>query len=413
MQALTTKRPHRHDLDWLRVIAIVLLLYFHTAMIFVADWGWHIKNPETSHLLLELNYFLRLFRMPVLFLISGIGTSFALRFRSSGEYLRERGKRLLVPLIFGMLVIVPPQIYFERIAQGTSFASYLDFYPTVFTLRPYPQGNLSWHHLWFVFYLFLYSVAALPLFLRLRGDAGVRARAAVGRALRGPGLYFPALPLGLVLTLLLPIAPGPQNVVDDGAYLLFYFLFFVYGFMIGDAPTPWHEIERRRRTSLGLGVLAIGTINALRWNGIDPGLGYSIGSMLFLALVAFTSWTWVLAILGYGKRFLSCRNRLLDYANEGIYPFYILHQTVIVVIGFYVVRVEESILAKFLFTSTASLLATVALYEFCVRPYRITRFLFGMKPPRRGEGRARDEERLAPATSALPETEYQASFTGG
>lgn len=378
----TTARTHRHDIDWLRVIAITLLLYFHTAMIFTAEWGWHIKNLETSYLFLEFNHFLRHFRMPILFLISGVGTSFALGFRSPGTYLRERARRLLVPLIFGIFVIVPPQIYLERIANGATYSSYLAFLPSVFEFRPYPAGNLSWHHLWFVLYLFGYSVIALPLFLYLRGDAGARTRAALARLARGPGLYLAALPLGAALAALMPIAPGPQNIVDDWAHLTFYFIFFLYGYLLGNDDALWRTIELRRRTSLGLAILAIITMSVIRWNGNHPGLGYTAPSALYQGLVAFDSWCWTLAILGYGKRYLSFRNRFLDYANEGIYPFYILHQTVIVIVGFYVVQVEEGILAKFLFTSTISLLGTVALYEFCVRPFRLTRFLFGMKPPR-------------------------------
>lgn len=407
-------RPHRHDIDWLRVLAILLLLYFHTAMIFTAEWGWHIKNPETSHLFLEFNYFLRHFRMPVLFVISGIGTGFALGFRSPRTYLRERAKRLLVPLVFGIFVIVPPQIYLERVAQGAGYSSYLAFLPTVLEFRPYPAGNLSWHHLWFVLYLFGYSVVALPLFLHLRADAGTRIRAALARLARGPGLYLAALPLGLILAALMPVAPGPQNIVDDWAHLLFYFVFFLYGYLLGNDDALWRTLADRRRTSLGLALLAITAINVIRWNGNDPGLGYTTPSALFQGLVAFNSWCWVLAILGYGKHYLSFRNRFLDYANEGIYPFYILHQTVIVVVGFYVVQIEEGILAKFLFTSTISLLGTVALYEFCVRPYRLTRFLFGMKPPRATSRQPTlpqptsplpTPQRPAPATEPLPAPE--------
>jgi len=400
-------RPHRHDIDWLRVLAILLLLYFHTAMIFAAEWGWHIKNPETSYLLLEFNHFLRHFRMPVLFVISGIGTGFALGLRSPRTYLRERAKRLLVPLLFGIFVIVPPQIYLERVAQGAGYSSYLAFLPTVLEFRPYPAGNLSWHHLWFVLYLFGYSVVALPLFLHLRGDAGARIRAALARPARGPGLYLAALPLGLILAALMPVAPGPQNIVDDWAHLLFYFVFFLYGYLLGNDDALWRALVDRRRTSLGLALLAITAINAIRWNGHHPGVGYTMPAALYQGLVAFNSWCWVLAILGYGKRYLSFRNHFLDYANEGIYPFYILHQTVIVVVGFYVVQIEEGILAKFLFTSTISLLATVALYEFCVRPYRLTRFLFGMKPPRARSPRQTTSSpptppRPAPAPEPLP-----------
>lgn len=372
----------RHDLDWLRVIAILLLLYFHTGMIFVAEWGWHIKNPETSYLVLELNYFLSRWRMALLFVISGIGTSFALRRRTPAQYVGERTKRLFVPVLFGILVIVPPQIYIERIAGGAAYASFLDFYPSIFTTGPYPAGNLSYHHLWFVLYLFLYSLAALPFFLYLRSDAGARWAERLSDALRGPGLYALALPLGAALAALIVRFPGPQNIVNDGAYLLYYFLFFVYGYVLHVAGGLWGVLEARRRTSLTLAFLSILSINALRWNDATPEFTYSLANSLYYLLQGFNAWCWVLAFLGYGKRYLNRPSRLLERANEGIYPFYILHQTVIVVVGYYVIQVEESILAKFLFVSTLSLVLSWGIYELFVRPVPALRFLFGMKPPR-------------------------------
>lgn len=387
--ALEHRAPERrHDLDWLRVIAILLLLYFHTGMIFVAEWGWHIKNAETSSLLLELNFFLSRWRMALLFLISGIGTSYALRRRSAGRYVGERAKRLLVPVLFGVLVIVPPQLYMERLAGGAAYASFLDFYPDVFTKGAYPEGNLSYHHLWFVFYLFLYSVAALPLFLFLRSEAGARWAGRITRALRGRGLYALALPLGAVLAALVVRFPGPQDVVHDWAYLLYFFLFFVYGYLLSVADGLWATIEARRRTSLTLAFLSILAIDYLRWNDAAPHFAYSLPNTLYYLLEAFNAWCSVLAILGYGKRYLNVRTRVLDYANEGIYPFYILHQTVIVVIGFYVIQVEESILAKYLFVSTVSLVLCWAIYDLLVRPFPAMRFLFGMKPPRAAVGKA-------------------------
>jgi glucans biosynthesis protein C len=380
MNDVTTTRERRHDLDWLRVLAIILLLYFHTAMIFTAEWGWHIKNAETSNLFLEFNYFLSRFRMAVLFLVSGVGTAYALGHRGARRYLRERTRRLLVPLVFGILVIVPPQIYIERIAGGETFASFINFWPSTLRLQPYPAGNTSWHHLWFVAYLLMYSVAALPLFLWWRSARTARVREAVDGFLAGRGIYLLGLPLAVVMAALAVRYPGPQNVVDDWARLLFYFLIFIYGFVLCRADAAWRGMEEGRRTSLGLAMLSMLFINYLRWNGLEPGWRYDVAGMLWIGLGALNSWFWVLAIIGYGRRYLSFRNRLLDYANEGIYPFYILHQTVIVVLGFYVVQTSDGILAKFLFTSTLSLLMTVAIYEYGVRPFALTRFLFGMKP---------------------------------
>jgi len=399
-----TAPARRYDLDWLRVIAILLLLYFHTAMIFAAEWDWHIKSEDTSHALLELNYFLSRWRMALLFLISGIGTAYALGKRTPGAYLKERATRLAVPVIFGVLVIVPPQIYFERIADGAAYASFLDFWPSVFEMRFYPAGNTSWHHLWFVAYLFLYSLAALPFFLYLRTPRGRRLHERIERLLVRGTPYLFALQLAATMALLLPHFRGPQNIVNDWAFLLYYFQFFVYGYILCDAPKLWAEVERLRRTSLGLATLSIVLLNVIRWNGLEPRLGYTVEAIGFRALEVMNALCWVLAILGYAKRHLNFRNRLLDYANEGIYPFYILHQTVIVMVGYYAVQVKEDALMMFLFVSTASLLLTVATYEFVVRPYAPMRFLFGMKPaPRSPRPAAVPALGLAPASAALGE----------
>ncbi|HEU4883307.1 MAG TPA: acyltransferase family protein [Longimicrobium sp.] len=381
MNAHAPARPQRHDLDWLRVIAIVLLLFFHSAMPYVAEWDWHLKNPETSPLLMEASYFLSRWRMALLFLISGVGTAFALGFRPARGYLRERALRLLVPLHFGILVIVPPQIYMERLTDGASYPSYLHFWPSVLQGRPYPEGNTSWHHLWFIAYLFLYSVAALPLFLYLRSERGRRVRARIEARLAGPMLYLLGLPLGIVLATLYVRWSGPQNVVDDWGHLVYYFGFFVFGYLLAEAEGAWRWMETNRRTSLLLAVASIVTINYLRWNDVEPAWGYNPGNAALQILQGFNAWFWVLAILGFGLRHLSFRNRLLDYAGEGIYPFYLLHQTVIVVIAFYVIRAPDGVWAKFWFTSAVSFALTAAIYDLLVRPYRITRFLFGMKNP--------------------------------
>jgi peptidoglycan/LPS O-acetylase OafA/YrhL len=371
-------RRRRQDLDWLRVIAILLLLFFHSAMPFVAEWGWHLKNAETSHLLLELNYFLSRWRMALLFLISGVGTAYALGTRGAGQFLRERARRLLLPLAFGMLVVVPPQIYLERLARGASFGSYLEFWPTVLELRFWPAGNLSWHHLWFVAYLAIYSLALLPLFLALRGE---RRRRMVGRltaVVRRAGLQAFALPLALPLVLLLPRFPGPQNVVDDVAMLLYYLVFFLYGYLLADADAIWAEIERRRATSLRWAVGCTLAVNVLRWNGVDPDPGYTAAWAAYGGLLALGAWSSVVTILGYARRHLTRGGPVLAYANEGIYPFYILHQTVIVTVAFYVIPLPEGPIAKFAFVSLVSFALTAALYEVAVRPFDVARVLFGM-----------------------------------
>jgi len=374
------RSSRRHDLDWLRVLAIVLLVFFHSAMPFVAEWGWHLKNAEMSNLLLELNFFMSRWRMALLFLISGVGTAFALGARPAGLFARERAKRLLLPLAFGIVMVVPPQIYMERLAQGETFSSYLAFWPTIFTTGTYPTGNLSWHHLWFVAYLAIYTIALLPLFVWLRGDRVARVGAWLERVAARAGLAVFALPMAAVLVLLLPHFPGPQDIVHDVAMMTYYMLYFIIGYLLARSTPLWERIERERGTSLRWAVVATLIVNYVRWNDIHHGLGLDLAGMAWGTLLSMMAWCWVLTFLGYGKRYLSRNSALLAWANEGIYPIYILHQTVIVVLAFYVLPLREGVFAKFIFLSMVSLGVTIAVYEVLVRPFAIVRTLFGMKP---------------------------------
>lgn len=377
---MSTPPPERrHDLDWLRAFAILLVVVFHSAMPYVAEWGWHVKNAERSELLLEMNWFLSRWRMALLFLIAGAGTTWALGGRAVDAYLRERARRLLVPLVFGILVVVPPQIYMERIAAGVSYASYLDFWPSVLQGRAYPAGNTSWHHLWFIAYLFLYSLLALPLLAWLRGARRERLAAPLARAAAGPLLWAPGIGLGVVLALMLPRWPGPQDIVHDWAMFTYYLAYFVVGAVVADARGVWEAVERRRESALRVAVVSLLMCGWVRWNDHSPELGAGAAWVAYALLLATVGWSWVLTMLGYGRRYLSHTGPALDWAREASYPVYVLHQTVIVVVAAYVVRTPESILAKFAFTTVVSLALTVLLYQTLVRPYAPMRAAFGLK----------------------------------
>jgi glucans biosynthesis protein C len=179
----------RYDLDWLRVIAFGLLIFFHTGRMFV-PWAWPVNNAETSVVLDWLMRFLHEWRMPLLFFISGGAVWFALEKRSLAGYLRERIVRLLLPLVFGMLVVIPPQVYFERRFHGWPYSSFAEFYPTIFSSGSYPAGNLSWHHLWYIPYILACSLVLLPLLLWFRSETGRRLLAALRLQLARPGFPF-------------------------------------------------------------------------------------------------------------------------------------------------------------------------------------------------------------------------------
>jgi hypothetical protein len=380
--SIAAPAPRRHDLDWLRIGAIVALIFFHSAMPFVADSTWHIRNGEPSHLLTETNFFLSRFRMALLFVIAGVSTQFVLASRTPLRFLRDRAVRLLVPLLLGVLVVVPPQIYAERVADGEFSGSFLAFWPRVLEFTAYPFGDTSYHHLWFVFYLFLYSVLLLPLMTWTRRGAGAawlaRARAAVATF----GVHWLALPIIGVYALLVDRFSGVQDVVHDAAMFLTYLGYFAIGWFVGTDGALWHRLVQGRTVALRVAVLAILLVEFIRWSGASPTASAGPARTAYLLLLGANAWAWVMTLLGFGARWLNHDHAMLSWAREASYPIYILHQTVIVLLAWRAVQSTDSVLAKFAFTSLGSLAITVAVYQTLVRPFDVTRVLFGMRPQR-------------------------------
>jgi len=185
----TTQR--QSYLDWLRILSIAGVLILHSGMAYADDLWWHIKDKNSSQLILMLNIAMHLVRMPLLFFISGTVSYYMMQKRSAISFIGLRCTRLLVPLVVGMLVVVPPQIYMERLGQGYK-GNFAEFYKTVFQLKFYPQGSLSWHHLWFIAYLFIYDLVFAPLFAWMMRSS--KLQRALGWLSRGKLVFLLALP---------------------------------------------------------------------------------------------------------------------------------------------------------------------------------------------------------------------------
>lgn len=377
----------RYDLDWLRIIAILTLIFYHTGMIYVS-WGWHIKSPEHSQPMEEVMRWLHRWRMPLLFFISGAGTFFALQKRSFGSYAGERVWRLFIPLVFGMFVVVPPQIYIEWLFRGRFTGSYAEFYPEVFHFKPYEDGGtggaFSWHHLWFICYLFFYSLLSIPLFRWLKSPGGQRFTDRVGTLLVRPGgaFWLGILPIVISQLTLKPYFPEETHgLTDDWAYFTKNLLLFWLGYVLISRREFWQMLTDQRRLFLAGTLLCTLFLYGSRaiWGEyyIDntPWLNtlYTLNSDSLM-------WVSVLMTVGYGYAYLNKNHRWLPQLNAAVYPFYILHQTIIVVIGYYVLtRTTLGVYNGFLTVSFATLLVCTVTYLALIRPFRATRLFFGVK----------------------------------
>jgi peptidoglycan/LPS O-acetylase OafA/YrhL len=359
--------PERyHFLDWLRVLAIAVLLFFHTGMLFVG-WGWHLTNAETIPELRVPMALAHRLRMPLLFVIAGAGLWFAAQRRSRAELLRERSLRLLVPTIAGMFLIVPPQVFIERRAQGQWRGGYVDFFvQRVLRFEPYPAGDFSWHHLWFIVYLYVYVLLLLPFM-------GERLRAWHAPK-PGVWLYLLALPLALNEALLKPRFPETHNLVNDLYLFNHYLLLTAYGLALAAMRDAWDWFARWRRVSLAAAmVLLVAGLALLELRIIER----DTPADALLANV-FT-WVWLTAFLGYGRQHLSANSRCLAWSREASYPIYILHQTVIIALAFLVIREPWSPWSKYWLVLGATIVVCVLLYEGFLRRFAFTRLLFGIK----------------------------------
>lgn len=382
----STSTTRRYDLDWLRIGAILILLFYHTGMIYVS-WGWHIKSAGHSQALEQVMRWLHLWRMPLLFFISGGGTWFALRKRTYGRYAGERFRRLFVPLVFGMFVVVPPQIYIEWLFRGRFAGSYLDFYPEVFRFQPYQDGGqggaFSWHHLWFICYLFFYSILSIPVFRWLKRDSGQRSIDRLARLLDRPGGALAlVVPLWLIDLALGGFFPNETHaLINDWAYFTKNLLLFWYGYVLVSRVAFWQLLADQRRIFLGATVVC--TIILYGWRAT---IGYEAtqASVLLRTLFSFNglalTWFSVLATVGYGYRHLNVNKPILPHLTEAVYPFYILHQTVIVVIGYWVLNnLELGVWGGFWLISLSSLALCVGVYVALIRPLKPLRVVFGLK----------------------------------
>ncbi|WP_127123246.1 acyltransferase family protein [Chryseotalea sanaruensis] len=366
-------KPRLYFLDWLRVLAFSLLVFYHAGLIFV-DWGFHIQNSHFSEWLKLPMLFVNQWRLPLLFFVSGAGIYFALGNRTAGVFAKERLLRIFIPLVFGMFVVIPPQLYFEWLHHETFTGSYLDFYPLYFS-------NITWNHLWFLTYLFVFSLLALPLFLYLRSERATVIIASFSSLLiKSRSLILFAIPLFLIEIFLRDQWPDNRNLVSDWYNFAFYFLLLIYGYFFASAKQFWITLENSRRIYLMVGLFSF-CIIYFGWHqsGINFLETFALGSYIFDLFKCINIVCWIFCLLGYAKYYLSYNNRSLQYTSKAVYPFYILHQTVLIALGFYVIKTEWSILTKYLIIVMGTFIITMLLYELVVRRVEWIGVFFGVK----------------------------------
>lgn len=374
-----TGAVREHGLDALRVFAFLILILYHAGMGFVS-WDFHLKNPEQSTNLEYLMLFANRWRLPLLFFISGAGVAFSLRRRTLWTFAGERIVRLFIPLVTGMLIVVPPQIYLEHLSRGIRYESYIAFQRTVFDLVPYPQGSFSWHHLWFVAYVLVFALLSIPLFAFLRSRAGVQAIGLFTRFLEHwrIAVYVIAVPNLLVGILLGPHWPTTHNLIADWANLADCWLRFLVGFVFASDTRLLDLLTRRRREFLGGGIIVAAVFFTFRATNALGGWSPAVRLVAWNVVSGYFALTWVFALLGYARAKITRGTPALRYANEAVYPFYIVHQTITIALIYWLMKWQAGVWPKLALVAFGTFLGSWAFFEV-VRRVRPLRPFFGLR----------------------------------
>ena len=381
----------RHDVDALRVIAFSLLILYHSAMVYVADWDFHIKSAHLFEWLQWPMIGLNRWRMPLLFMISGIAIGLA---RVEGRRLRfaaARTARLLPPLLFGMLVVVAFQAYCEGRANGHLAPGLWAFLASYWRVHPWPEGSfagwehgITWNHLWYLAYLLPYTLlllAGMPMLQR------ARAWLAWPRLAPALLLFAPIAWLLGVRLWLAPRFPETHALFGDWTVHAESLPLFLIGYVLSTSAWFWDWVRRVRWRTLGVAVLAIGIELSLRWIGRHPPAGPMPEWLLeipwyMVERIARATYTWValLAVFGWARTLLDRPFRWLPYCSEAVFSWYILHQTLIVALAYWLVpmRLGTTVEASLLVAGTIA--GCLLLHELLIRRSPLLRPVFGLKP---------------------------------
>ncbi len=373
----------QYFLDWLRVLAFLYLVFYHTGMMFV-EWEFHIESGHDSRFLKSIMMLTSNWRLDLLFLVSGVAISFMTVKMTLKGFLWQRVIKLFIPFIFACAVILPPQPYFEALQKGLIEPGYWTFWTEKYFHFTWLDGMMTpwptYNHMWYVLYLFLYTILLVPLIAFINNDRGRGLLAAYEQWLvRGARvLWVPLVPY-----LAAYFYTGHNNVThavwDDWFGHFIYAYILVIGVICVRMPRVWDAFERNRYPSLIVALASYGLI-MIKYNFDTP-----LNAIPWDLVEMIIKWSWVAMLIGFARHHLNFSNDFLRYANDIVYPFFILHQTVLIIIGFYIIDWGMNGILEFLMIAAGTILISWTLIELVLKNFNFLRLFFGMKTIKKPE----------------------------
>ncbi len=367
---MKTDNGRYSELDWLRVILILAVFLHHVFMPFNGD-GWHVMNAESSKLLDDIMVYFEQVRLQTLFFIAGAGSLILLKKVNNRAFVASKFHRLFIPLVFAMIFVVPPQNYYENINDYSSLAD--AYQKLVFSFEA--------NHLWFVEFLFVFMLLAVPISYLLDQRVGTKVITRLESLVTAKhGLFSLVLVIICIRLVFKSLMPSQSHHIANLSVLLFFLLFFIAGMCFIKSPKIWQSLADNRKTNLTWLILSTILFYGYYFKpDISEYVSLETRWQLWWLVCTLVSWSALLAFMGYAIALCKTTPKWLAAANEMIYPFYILHQTVIVGLAFYIVQWEASIAIKSLSLLFGALVICVLVCYLAIKPFSIPRYLFGLK----------------------------------
>ncbi len=371
----------RYDLDWLRICSIFLVFIYHSTLFFSNTW--YMTNAETSRYLSGVMSFGTAFVLPLFFVISGMSTFYALNFVSPGKFTALRAIRLLVPFVIGIFTHIPLQIYLASSLTESISTSFFQFYRGQLFDGIYEFGTgyfpVFGTHLWFLIILFLCSLLLIIPFVLLRKEEAQKGLQKTTSFLRKPGVIF-TLVIPVILFEYLNLAIG-SIIPRVGGYTMYTFiLFYLFGYIIATDNKFKESIEKQIIPALILVITTAAVLAPILFLNYDiyEMAGYHPLKNVYFILNPLFGWSVVILLLGLGSKYFNKDNKARKFLNELVLPFYILHQTVLLIVGYYVIPLSLSTGIKYLIILSGSSAIIVTLLMI-IKYINLLRFLFGMR----------------------------------
>lgn len=362
----------KYEIDWIRNISILMLFIYHTSAIFCNFGDFYIISEEKNMIANFIILALFVWYMPMLFFLAGASLYFSSKTRSSKDYIKERIRKLFIPLVFGILILVPPQTYLARLWRGESSINYfkhLEYF--FFNLTDFTgyDGAFTPAHLWFILYLFVISVMSYPIIFKFfQTNKGEKLLGFVKKIILSKYSCLVLLSLGVIADIFPSIM---------GKSILGCLIIFLLGYITYSSDEILNRIIEKRKlfviSFILLGLTGIGYILYIRADEINL-VSWTIDSILKNGVLICA----ISSITGYSSVYLNKKNKLLGYLNKSAFPVYLIHQPILLTFAFFIIPIIESTLISMILIIVASATTTFLIYE-SIKNISIFKFVLGMR----------------------------------